>query len=624
MQTEKAGFSTPNTEISYKEGQEARQNVSLVLKLDKKSSQKLNIATQMFPSLRATSILQVRHGSSSGFDLKSSGKKSALQPEGRLTRCKCLEPLWRSRWHCQICHETYESSSELETHQMRCPNGEGPKPTAFTPHPHSKKEKKGGSGKISKGKKSLTPVSEKGHKQIKSTTPKVEGTHLFDERDNSNPLVYEENPWMTEETSQQPVAHRHATRSKTHPTHVDQEMDPVMLNSEWATTEEPVDTFFLSDFEGDLQDPSPEDTGVEFGSFSALLQDDDWGANLRPEKFETKKKKQVSGKKSSKRSATQEANEEALANFDYASMPMSFSTPDSTRDRILQIGCIADQGPTFAPALHFAPAFDPSLMIQPFDSSRDEIQVIKTEEYTMSTPPPLSPAMSPSEELDTKDFDVGRLDAVSWYDPQSSGEVPPGSVFVQETGDSGPVVHTELGATWDYRWDDLVNLPLVSQENQVDVLEGAGAAYESGGNSVIHSEDVPPPSQFNFLPEVSPENIQAQVSAQGPELPFVHDDAQAAVPASANSKKPSRKFRAPEASLLPLEGEQYGILRGLQMRLLDMEAAMGSNSLIPARSSPARRRAWRSLVKSAKCIYEVNYTFHHVELNFCCNQKHHT
>jgi hypothetical protein len=79
------------------------------------------------------------------------------------------------------------------------------------------------------------------------------------------------------------------------------------------------------------------------------------------------------------------------------------------------------------------------------------------------------------------------------------------------------------------------------------------------------------------------------------------------MPVGVTGKKPAKKFPVLEAATCPLVGEQKVILRGLQLRLLDIEAAMTKDMLEPARSSPVRRRAWRFLVKSTTCIYQVTF-----------------
>ncbi|KAG0606831.1 hypothetical protein M758_9G171400 [Ceratodon purpureus] len=70
-------------------------------------------------------------------------------------------------------------------------------------------------------------------------------------------------------------------------------------------------------------------------------------------------------------------------------------------------------------------------------------------------------------------------------------------------------------------------------------------------------------------------------------------------------RKPVKRFPVVSSSLRPLEGEQKYLLKGLKISLLDMEAALANDVLESSRALPVRRRAWRSFVKSASCIYEV-------------------
>lgn len=597
-------------------------------------------APKRFPTLKATSILQMRYGSSS-FSDKAMNKKSVMPMEGRVIRCSCLEPLWRYKWHCQACHETYESSAELESHKTACPD-------AVATHSSGKKKQKG-TGKV---ENNLTP--EKGKKKSKSVTPKNEGTRRVLEKEDSGVHDCEENSWVPEESTGPPTLQKPATRSKrpasSHLYNPEDDLDdnPDVLGA-LAVPEEPVeDAFFLSDFQDGnpaMDDIESEDFRMGFTSYSTLLQDDEWEANLRPERSELKRKKHGSGKKSSKQPPTQGTSELALANFDYASLPMTFPTPDSTRDRINQIGCIADQGPTFAPALHFAPAFDPSLKMyhDPNETPTDAVEF----------PGSSSQNGSPIGEFDAKDFAEGGLDAVSWYDPQTSGEVPPDVVFVPDTGDTEPVVQP------GFEWGELVGLPKmeyaeeyvdsgrdVNVSGEVEDPSNVGCAVNvsgdvegpsndgsalnanGGGNNplsddpqlrctlnatgeeeaVFSIDEVRPTSDLveplDLAPTSVPEALPAQNLDVQPES--VAAEVKAVVPSFVPSmKKQSKKFAAPESSLRPLVGEQFGVLTGLKMRLLDMEAAMGVDALVPPKSAPTRRRAWRSLVKSAQCIYEV-------------------
>jgi len=605
-----------------------------------------------FPASKATSILHMRYGSTS-FSDRAMYKKSAMPMEGRVIRCSCLEPLWKYKWHCHACHETYESSAELEGHKAACPD-------AVAPHSSGKKQK--GSGKVKnnltpvKEKKNLTPV--KGKKKSKSVTPRKEGTRRILEREDTGEDACEENSWMPEESTEPPTLpkpptlQRPSTRSKRQATpHLynpdDGLDDDPYAFGDFVVPEEPVeDAFFLSDFQDGnpgMGDIESEDFRLGFGSYSSLLQDDEWEANLRPERSELKRKKQGSSKKSSKQPPTQGTSELALANFDYASLPMTFPTPDSTRDRINQIGCIADQGPTFAPALHFAPAFDPSLKMHPNPN--------ESPTDTVEFPGSSSQNGSPNGEFQSKDFVEGGLDAVSWYDPHTSGEVPPDVAFVP---DAEPVLQPE------FEWGELIGLPKMEYAEEHVPLMGAvnvkseeegpsngGGAVNAGGELEVPSDDgcalkgnvggdnslsnnpqvtctlnatgeeavfpvdeVRPISDFEPPLDLTPETLPAQNLDVQPES-VAAAEVKAVVPSFVPSmKKQSKKFAAPESSLRPLVGEQFGVLTGLKMRLLDMEAAMGSDALVPPKSAPTRRRAWRSLVKSAQCIYEVlTYSF---------------
>lgn len=598
-------------------------------------------ASKRFPVLKATSILQMRYGSGS-FSDGIVQKRAALAVEGRVIRCSCLEPLWKFKWHCQACHETYESSAALESHMNACPVAT-----------ESLGLKKG----TGKGSKSLTPEkgkkktgsSEKGKKD-KSATPKKEGTKRLLGEDTCV-RSYEENSLMSWESSE-PSLHRHATRNVAEVSHSG-EADG---DGNFGFTDDGVDdAFFLSDFQDDAHNPAVDDIETEdfstgFGSFSSVLQDDEWEANLRPDRSQFKKKKHSFGKKSSKLLLTPDTSETALANFDYASLPMTFATPDSTRDRILQIGCIADQGPTFAPALHFAPAFDPSLMIQPcYPDPKDSATNVV--EFIGSYPLPSSQNNSLAEESNTKDFCEGGLDAVSWYDPQTSGEAPPDVVFAPDLEDAEAVVHPGPEVAWDFKWTELIGLPKMEPEGKyVSRLDDGCGLDENVAKNAISNDDLQPictrntnkdendslngelepsrtvnvssvetdlpkdelrPSSDLELPDLAPVSLPESMPPQNFEAPLetVATEAPAVVPSSVTMKKPSKKFAAPEPSLRPLVGEQYGVLTGLKMRLLDMEAALGADALIPSKSAPARCRAWRSLVKSAQCIYEMTKAF---------------
>lgn len=609
----------------------------------KKDQDTAKAAPKRFPTVKATSILQMRYGSCSFTD-RVSNKKSSMPMEGRVIRCSCLEPLWKFKWHCPACHETYESLAELESHKNICPEG-------VVTHSSKKKQKGSGKGKNNltpekakktatsekgkktttseKGKKIITSekgkktaISEKGKKNIKAATPKQDGIKRPLDKEDIGVHTCEENSWMSDDFTEPSTLNRPATRGKRQAaSHPDDGPD---VNGDFIVSEEPVDdAFFLSDFQDDVHNPDMDNAGQEdfrmgFRSFQSLLQDDEWEANLRPERSEPKRKKHGLGKKSSKQPPTQGTSEMALANFDYASLPMTFSTPDSTRDRILQIGCIADRGPTFAPALHFAPAFDPSLMIQPCYPDPNESPT-DAGEFPGSSPLPSSQNGSPIGELNPKDFVEGGLDAVSWYDPQTSGDVKPDVVFVTDIGDTEPVVQPGSGvSTWDLA--ELVGLPKTEYDKIPEPLVDGGELDQQLNDETIHfcalntNGEIQPLYSLNgeeasfSVDERRPESVDLvpeALPAQDVEVPLEIAPAGVKTVQDMSLKKQAKKFAAPESSLRPLVGEQFGVLIGLKMRVLDMEAAMGVEAMVPSKSAPPRRRAWRSLVKSAKCIYEV-------------------
>lgn len=404
-----------------------------------------------FPTLKATSVIHMRYGSSS-FSDRVVNKKTVMPMEGKVIRCSCLEPLWKYKWHCHACHETYESLAELESHKNSCP---------YAVFPHSSSQKPKGSGKVKnnltpvKGKKNLTPS--KGKKKGKPETSKTDGARRALDKEDSGLHVCEENSWMPQESAEPPtllnppgLLDRSSLFRSKRQTSSHNPDDGGLDDDPYALEEEPVeDAFFLSDFQDGIpgtDEVEPEDNPLMgFGSYSQLLQDDEWEANLRPERsLELKRKsKSGSGKKQSlKQPPTPGSTELALANFDYASLPMTFSTPDSTRDRINQIGFIADQGPTFAPGLRYGPAFDPSLSLHS-DASESPTDAV---EFPGSS----SQNGSPAEEFHPKDYaQEGSLvdDSLLWYDAHISGGVPSDVAFVPDTE---PVMQPE------FEWGELV------------------------------------------------------------------------------------------------------------------------------------------------------------------------
>ncbi|KAL6888819.1 hypothetical protein ACP4OV_009845 [Aristida adscensionis] len=73
-----------------------------------------------FPNTKAFVILEQKYGLQLDQDTsdvsKRRGKKTKLGSEERAYRCDCLEPIWPSRHHCTICHETYLTLTEYEGH----------------------------------------------------------------------------------------------------------------------------------------------------------------------------------------------------------------------------------------------------------------------------------------------------------------------------------------------------------------------------------------------------------------------------------------------------------------------------------------------------------------------------
>ncbi|CAA6670639.1 unnamed protein product [Spirodela intermedia] len=61
----------------------------------------------------------------------------------------------------------------------------------------------------------------------------------------------------------------------------------------------------------------------------------------------------------------------------------------------------------------------------------------------------------------------------------------------------------------------------------------------------------------------------------------------------------------PESSLRPLGGKVSQILKQLKINLLDMDATLPEEALRPLQALSGKRRAWRSLVKSAESIYQM-------------------
>lgn len=239
---------------------------------------------------------------------------------------------------------------------------------------------------------------------------------------------------------------------------------------------------------------------------------------------------------------------------DAATMP--FVVRDSNRDRVNRIGLIKDRGgPSFAPGLAVAPAFDPSLMIlDPFGN------------FSLS-----------AAEAAAADGDGGGA-------PSGGGQklldaVPIGGTSSISLGSADHLKEAQLAL-------------IKSDEDLPGVLDGAadanaaplmmlhdplGGARENAGEE-SHSLAI----LGNLLPGKGGKSGGRLFQVTGKQLVIS------------------------EASLLPLQDKDVDLLDQLKMHLLDIEAVMPSDMLELGRASSSRRQAWRSLVKSAKSIYRVS------------------
>ncbi|XP_068636750.1 methyl-CpG-binding domain-containing protein 9-like [Aristolochia californica] len=81
-----------------------------------------NMESSLYPYqfIRATSLLEKRYGNclepeASDYPKKRS-KKTKVSHEERMYRCECLEPVWSSKNHCLMCHQTFCTRAEVESH----------------------------------------------------------------------------------------------------------------------------------------------------------------------------------------------------------------------------------------------------------------------------------------------------------------------------------------------------------------------------------------------------------------------------------------------------------------------------------------------------------------------------
>ncbi|XP_042497972.1 methyl-CpG-binding domain-containing protein 9-like isoform X2 [Macadamia integrifolia] len=69
---------------------------------------------------QAATILEKRYGPclepETTDNPKKRSRKAKVTHEDRMYRCECLEPIWPSRHHCPLCHQTFPTSGELEMH----------------------------------------------------------------------------------------------------------------------------------------------------------------------------------------------------------------------------------------------------------------------------------------------------------------------------------------------------------------------------------------------------------------------------------------------------------------------------------------------------------------------------
>ncbi|KAJ7564901.1 hypothetical protein O6H91_02G038800 [Diphasiastrum complanatum] len=261
---------------------------------------------------KARKVLQIRSVTPQAIEipeesqsLKKRGRKIKEKCKGdqTLSRCDCLEPLYPLRYHCQSCHETYDSVQELETH------------------------KEGQCLQVSFSKLDKRPKESSCFTNEKRSGPPGKGA---------------------------PVVH---------------------LNNAV---------------------PGP----LRGHPSQRLLKEKAQECTLE-EQFRDKEKHPLVEREAKKGSLS--SSKRILPEIpDLSLVSVMFTSSETIRDRILQIGCIADKGPTFAPALSYAPFFDPmhkitsshlekaDLSSEPFVSTRracgnESFGLGKTGECTMGS-----------------------------------------------------------------------------------------------------------------------------------------------------------------------------------------------------------------------------------------------
>lgn len=345
-----------------------------------------------FPVLRATRILEKRFGPfctvESQADCKTKGK---IRRTESMYRCECLEPVWAGRPHCKLCHETCVDDGELMRHKCQ--------------HP----------GQLVRIRKT------KRHSATSLPNKSVQAGDSVN-RKRKNMAIQRDGFFSTQlaENMLQGDLHRVTklkVRKRQSALQSSGEMTEGLLSGAECSFDEPYGV--SPEFQGTLSTPcdtsgfrtggtgdggEPEIGGFADGNagnvrmdgfagdFSLVGSGNKAGNSRRssrrkgvlsaPEQAETfaSASKQAPRENSLKllcQDVRSNANQDLKADTgpvgfvppsawgpQFDASCMNFSGAESTRSRVLQIGCIADKGPTFAPALSFAPAFDPSLMMQ--------------------------------------------------------------------------------------------------------------------------------------------------------------------------------------------------------------------------------------------------------------------
>lgn len=367
----------------------------------------------MFPTMKATNLLQKRHVASTGSGsgdmsdlagLENQGK--IVQKNGDLRRCGCLESLWTSRNHCDVCHETYESVAEFQVHLNDCPPGSKPtvenRDKETQPQLSSKVRKSSlESSKSTVKVKRLASIDKEqdlNQRPVKSGNTRSERAKRSLKRGGSQPTVADDINVEAEETAELLSTYAESLQSKkTPPPEVKEEVEHTPSNGIMKELEQLIEpsseTCCEQPPEQATEEPIQESKEDNAPFAATAFTADDWGTNSWPEKFDVRRGKQLTsgnqlegsqdlndnhmeecvdepqGDEDNRSQWVNDLNtdrgyrEDVSSSFEYEGpAPVMFSTPDSTRERISQIG-FSEQGPTFNLNLHNSPAFDPSLII---------------------------------------------------------------------------------------------------------------------------------------------------------------------------------------------------------------------------------------------------------------------